>query len=228
MYPTGNLRDTFSDEQAGLAALEGPIQNDDLLWPEAEGRDGLEQLFDDQLKGEGWPSNDLVRRRREEIERADRHPAAARFNVVDIHVNLQRLCEETLEWRLQTRGARSSSVIATGYILAMASYSQREPKLVGSVWRARLNLDVSVNDPSNPDPAHPRRIRLAPLTFRWACGNAVRCNSPMSFPVRHRFNTGNPTSAIQVALNTRDLNFIEALTQSYPNYQVGQKMALQF
>jgi penicillin-binding protein 2 len=177
-YPNGQLAGHVIGYtgRAGRA-LEGPIQNDDLLWPEAEGRDGLEQSFDDQLKGKVGQVNISFDAAGKKSSEQIVIPPQPGFNVVTtLDVNLQRLCEETLEKGCK-RGALVLIEIATGDILAMASYPCVNPNW-WVPFMSQTQFDVLRNDPNNPsDPAGIPVVVSAWFHLqgvRWARGNAIR------------------------------------------------------
>ena len=121
-YPNGSLAGHIVGYAGrGGRIPDGPIENNELLWPNAEGRDGLEQSFDDQLQGKVGQYNisfDATGRKASEQISIPPQPG---YNVVTtLDLDLQRLCEESLD-KGTKRGALVMIDPNTGEILAMAS-----------------------------------------------------------------------------------------------------------
>ncbi len=114
--------------RAGRMA-DGPLQNRDLLWPDLEGREGLERTFDDQLRGK----NGELRLTFDEngkltSERISRQPVPGYNVVLTLDLRLQRIAEKILAQSTK----RSAMVIMdprTGDILVMASHPTYDPNL---------------------------------------------------------------------------------------------------
>jgi len=108
---------------------DGPLQNRDLLWPELEGREGLELTFEEQLHGR----NGELRLTYDEngkltSERISRQPVPGYNVVLTLDLRLQRIAERVLAENTD----RSAMVVMdprSGDILAMASHPSYDPNL---------------------------------------------------------------------------------------------------
>ena len=104
-----------------------PIRNNELLWPEFEGRDGIEQTFNSQLSGSVGQMNltfDSVGKRSSEVVAI---PPQAGDNVVTtLDLELQLAAEKILSEETK-RGALVALDPRNGDILAMASWPVYNP-----------------------------------------------------------------------------------------------------
>jgi len=125
------------------------LENGDLFFPEEEGRDGIEMIFNEFLRGEYGKINiyanedgELVS---EKIEIAPR-PGASIITTLDIGV--QKFCEEELE-----KGGRAGAVVVietlTGDIVAMASHPSFDLNLF-SPRITQENYRKLTDDPASP------------------------------------------------------------------------------
>src|SRR3954465_9637086 len=96
----------------GYAGRAGKMQdkvmeNNELLWPNAEGREGLEQTFDEQLTGKVGQYNISFDPTGKKVSEQISIPPQPGYNVITtIDLNLQRLCEQSLE-----KGARRGAIV---------------------------------------------------------------------------------------------------------------------
>jgi penicillin-binding protein 2 len=109
--------------------LDGPLQNNDLLWPEAAGREGLEMTFNDQLTGKLGQMSITIDASGKKVSEKVSIPPEAGYNIVTtLDLNIQRLCEKAL-----SEGARKGAIVVVdpndGSILAMASWPSYDPNL---------------------------------------------------------------------------------------------------
>jgi len=137
---------------------DGPLQNKDLLWPELEGREGLELTFEEQLHGK----NGELRLTYDEngrltSERISRQPVPGYNVVLSLDLRLQRIAERILAQSTK----RSAMVVIdprNGDILAMASHPTFDPNLftptIGEEAFAELRDDPDM-------PLIPRAYRAA-------------------------------------------------------------------
>jgi penicillin-binding protein 2 len=230
-YPQGELAGhVLGHTGRGGKPLEGPIENNELLWPEAEGRDGLEQSFDDQLKGKVGQLNISFDAAGKKSSEQIVIPPQPGYNVVTtLDTNLQRLCEETLAKGCK-RGALVLLDVTTGDILAMASY----PTINPNWWIPFLpqsQSDVLNNDPNNPLIPRAFRSSYPPgSTFKVFVGLAAMQTGKVApgdeFSCPPALEIGNLTFRNWKKEHAGDLNFVDALTQSCNPYfyQVGQKV----
>ena len=230
IYPNGALAAHIIG-YAGRAGktLEGPIENNELLWPGAEGREGLEASFDDQLEGKNGQYNisfDAEGRRASEQITIPPQPG---YNVVtSLDTHIQQLCEEAL-----ARGCKRGAMVVvdpnTGDVLAMASWPTFNLNLfVPVITTADFKM---LNDDPNI-PLLPRAFRSAyppGSTFKVFVGVAAmqsgkiemddEFNCPPSMEIGGlRFHNWKHSDAGSMA-------FRMALTQSCDTwfYQVGIK-----
>jgi len=215
--------------RAGRTA-DGPIENNELLWPNAEGRDGLEQSFDDQLQGKVGQLNisfDTAGKRASEQISIPPQPG---YNVVTtLDARLQRLCEESL-----AKGTKRGAIVIVdpnnGDILALASWPTINPNafiptISTEAFRA-LQEDKDI-------PLLPRAFRSAyppGSTFKVFVGLAALQSGGVErydeFSCPHAIEIGNLTFRNWKKGHGGMLNFADALTQSCNTwfYQVGMKI----
>ena len=135
-----------------------PIENKDLIFPDAEGREGLEKVFDDELRGTTGVLNlTLNAEGKRTTERIVRQPVPGYNVITTLDLKVQQACEEALA---QT-GRRGAVVVIdpnNGEILGMASRPSYDPNSFIPVIKpdvfAKLNDDPSV-------PLYPRAFRSA-------------------------------------------------------------------
>ena len=109
--------------------LTGPIVNDEPLWGQGMGVDGLEESFDDDLRGKPGRMNLLFREDGTKIKEDVLNRPRPGYNVVtSIDLEMQRICEEILAEKVK-RGAMVIIDVRNGDILAMASYPSFDPNL---------------------------------------------------------------------------------------------------
>lgn len=208
---------------------DGPIENGQVLWPGAEGREGLEQTFDDQLQGKEGQYNIAFdpsgRKASEQIS----IPPQPGYNVVTtLDVELQRLCEQVLE-----KGVKRGAIVMidpnNGDILAMASW----PTINPNAFIPNISADAFKALQDDPQiPLLPRAYRSAyppGSTFKIAVGIAalqehvIEIDNEFSCPPS--MEIGNMTFRNWKKSDAGSLNFADALTQSCDTwfYQVGIK-----
>jgi penicillin-binding protein 2 len=158
-YPNGSLAAHIIG-YAGRTArqADGPIQNNDLLWPDSEGREGLEATFNAQLAGRPGQMNfafDATGKKATEKVVVQPLPGATVVTTLD--ENIQRLCEKALQ-----EGAKRGAIVVmdpnSGEILAMASWPSYNlnafvPSVSPETFKA-LNEDPNI-------PLLPRAFRSA-------------------------------------------------------------------
>lgn len=230
-YPNGPLASHiigYTGREAPLSVR--PIENNDYIFPESEGREGLEQIFDNELRGQpGILHITYDKEGKKMSERIAKQPVPGYNVITTLDENLQRLCEKVLADNTQ-KGAIVVIEPQSGEILAMASYPLFNPNDFVPVVRASV-FDAYSKDPS--DPLVPRAFRSAyppGSTFKTFVGFAAletgkvkpgdEFNCPPSLDIGdHTFRNWKKTGA-------GSLNFKEALTQSCNTwfYQVGLKI----
>jgi cell division protein FtsI/penicillin-binding protein 2 len=108
---------------------DGIIDNHETLWPETEGREGLEQTFNDLLTGKrGEFKLTFDKDGRKTSEKLVTPPVPGYTVVTTLDLRLQELAEKTLEAKAK-RGAIVIVDPNNGDILAMASWPTYDPNL---------------------------------------------------------------------------------------------------
>jgi penicillin-binding protein 2 len=229
-YPNGSLAAHIIGYSGKTGAqAHGPLQPNELLWPDLEGREGLENTFNQQLTGKpGVLNMTFDGKGNKTSERIVTPPIPGDNVVTTLDLNLQKLCEQTLA-KEGKRGAIVMMDPATGDILAMASWPSFDPnEFVPSISDANFK---KINDDPNI-PLIPRAFRAsypAGSTFKVIVGTAALNTKTIS---KDDEFDGPPSMYIGDILfhndkktDTGDLNFVQALAQSCDTwfYQVGIK-----
>jgi penicillin-binding protein 2 len=151
-YPNGALAaNVLGYLQRTSKPLEGPLQNNDLLWPESIGRagSGLEDTFNGMLTGKpGQRTYNFDARGKKVSEKVTVAPEPGYNVVTTLDLNLQKLCEKALK-----EGAKRGAIVFvdpnTGDVLAMASWPTFDPNLfIPSITPERYK--ALVDDPNIP------------------------------------------------------------------------------
>src|SRR5437764_12685481 len=109
--------------------LDGIIDNHETLWPETEGRDGLEQTFNEMLTGKhGEYKLTFDKDGRKTSEKLVTAPVPGYNIVTTLDLHLQELAEKALEAKAK-RGAIVIVDPNNGDILALASWPTYDPNL---------------------------------------------------------------------------------------------------
>lgn len=230
-YPQGRLAAHiigYIGQQAPLSLR--PIENGDLIFSESEGREGLEQIFNDEL--EGRPGSLHVTFDSEGRKTSERiaQPPVPGYNVIStIDARLQKICEDVLEKNCE-RGAIVIIDPNNGEILAMASWPTFDPNIFVP-YVTQADFDVLNNDPAVP--LYPRAFRSAyppGSTFKTFVGLAAlesgKIKPSSEFGCPTAISVGNFVFRNWKKVGAGSLNFVEALTQSCNTwfYQVGLKI----
>jgi penicillin-binding protein 2 len=211
------------------AQAHGPLQPNELLWPDLEGREGLEKAFNDQLTGKpGVLNMTFDGKGNKTSERIVTPPIPGDNVVTTLDLHLQQECEDVLSKSIK-RGAIVVMDPATGDVLAMASWPSFDPNLfVPSISDAEFNK--LNNDPNIP--LIPRAFRAsypAGSTFKLIVATAALNSKTIT---KDDEFTGPPSMYIGEILfhnwkktDAGDLNVVQALAQSCDTwfYQVGIK-----
>ncbi len=227
-YPNGRLAGHllgYCGRRSGLP--DRPLQNNDLLWPDSEGREGIEQTFDKQLQGKVGQMNVTFDEAGNKSSESVAIPPEPGQNVVTtLDEALQRKCEELLEKNTE-RGAIVVMDPNNGDILAMASWPVFNPNdfipFISADKFKRLQEDPDV-------PLLPRAYRSAyPPGSVFKCfiglaaleSGAITTDSEFECP--SSFTLGRLTWRNWKKDHAGSLNFEQALTQSCNTwfYQVG-------
>ena len=158
-YPLGQMAAHIIGYTGRVAPLSvKPIENKDLIFPDAEGREGLEQSFDEQLRGTpGILNLTLNAEGKRTTERIVQQPVPGYNIITTLDLKVQKACEDALA----KTGRRGAVVVVdpnTGEILGMASRPSFDPNAFIPFIRpdtfAKLNEDPA-------DPLYPRAFRSA-------------------------------------------------------------------
>ncbi|HWY51206.1 MAG TPA: penicillin-binding protein 2 [Chthoniobacterales bacterium] len=229
-YPNGKLAGQIIGYTGKTGRnLDGIIDNHETLWPETEGRDGLEQTFNEMLTGKhGEYKLTFDKDGRKTSEKLIKSAVPGNNIVTTLDLRLQQLAEKALESRAK-RGAIVVVDPTDGDILAMASWPTYDPNLfVPSISAERFKQ--LQDDPDIPLLARAFRSAYPPgSTFKVAVGiaaletGAVRPND--LYQCVPGIQIGNLTFHNWKKGDQGALNFVEALTQSCDTwfYQVGIK-----
>ncbi len=208
---------------------DGIVDNHETLWPETEGREGLEQTFNDMLTGKhGEYKLTFDKDGRKTSEKLVTPPEPGYNVVTTLDVHLQELAEKALEAKAK-RGAIVIVDPNNGDILALASWPTYDPNLfVPSISSERLKS--LQNDPDIP--LLPRAYRSAyppGSTFKIAVGIAALESGAVypddRFECVPSIQIGNLTYHNWKKGDRGALNFVQALTESCDTwfYQAGIK-----
>jgi penicillin-binding protein 2 len=231
LYPNGELAAHiigYTGKEAPLSIR--PIENKDLIFPESEGREGIEQTFDYQLKGQpGSLHVTYDADGNKSSERIAEPPIPGDNVITTIDANLQRICEKVLKENCK-KGAIVIIDPWTGEIHAMASWPEYNPNHFVPVLNPQIYKQVS----DDPDvPLLPRAFRSAyppGSTFKTFVGLAgfqsgkLTAKDIYSGPTA--IDIGNFTFHNWKKYDAGRLNFVEALTQSCNTWfiQAGLKI----
>lgn len=206
-----------------------PIENGDVIFPESEGREGLEQIYDNELRGQSgrldvtFDANGV-----KTSERISRPPVPGYNVVTTLDRDLQELCEGVLE-----KNAKKGAIVLidpnTGEILALASWPTMDPNMFVPFDSARY--EAAAKDPAVP--LLPRAYRSAyppGSTFKTFVGLAgleegtIKPGTQFGCPTA--LSVGNFVFRNWKKVDAGSLNFVGALTQSCNTwfYQAGLKI----
>ena len=206
---------------------DGIIQNGQVLWPETEGREGLEQTFNSMLTGRhGKYKVTFDRDGRKTSERILEPPVPGYNVVTTLDLRLQELAEKALAAKAK-RGAIVIIDPNNGDILAMASWPTFDPNdfipFISTAKFKKLQDDPNI-------PLLPRAYRSAyppGSTFKVAVAMAAFESGTITpqdeYECVPEMNVGNTTFHNWKKTDRGSLNFVRALTESCDTwfYQVG-------
>src|SRR5437773_45064 len=206
---------------------DGIVDNHETLWPETEGREGLEQTFNEMLTGKhGEYKLTFDKDGRKTSEKLITPPEPG-YNVVttlDLHV--QELAEKALEAKAK-RGAMAILNPNNGDILALASWPNYDPNLFVPAISAE-KFKALQDDPDIPLLPRAFRSSYPPgSTFKVAVGIAALESGAISAQDQYQcvpsIQIGNVTFHNWKKGDRGSLNFVQALTESCDTwfYQVG-------
>ncbi len=127
-YPNGHIASHllgFVGKTGGMSTQ--PIQNGDSLWPEVEGREGLEKKFNATLTGTPGKMNIVFSATGEKVaEEIVEYPKPGMTVVTSLDLEMQKTSERTLR-DFTRRGAFVVMEVTSGDVLAMASNPDFDP-----------------------------------------------------------------------------------------------------
>ena len=209
--------------------LDGVVDNHETIWPESEGREGLEQTFNDALKGKhGEYKLTFDKDGHKTSERIVTPPVPGDTVVTTLDLRLQDLAEKALAAKAK-RGALVIVDPTNGDVLALASWPTYDPNaFVPSISAEKFK---ALQD--DPDiPLLPRAFRSAyppGSTFKVAVGVAALESGTVTnedlYQCVPSIDIGNVTFHNWKKTDRGALNFVQALTESCDTwfYQVGIK-----
>src|SRR5213596_2349473 len=208
---------------------DGIVDNHETLWPETEGREGLEQTFNGMLTGKhGEYKLTFDKDGRKTSEKLITPPEPGYNVVTTLDLHLQQQAEKALEAKAK-RGAMVIIDPNNGDILALASWPTYDPNLfVPSISTEQLK--ALQDDPDIPLLPRAYRSSYPPgSTFKIAVGIAALESRAVQPDDRSdcvpAIQIGNVTFHNWKIGNRGALNFVQALTESCDTwfYQVGIK-----
>ncbi len=229
-YPEGELASHIIGYTGRVAPLSvRAIENKDLIFPETEGREGIEQIFDNQLKGcPGSIANTYDENGQKNSQRITQRPIAGNNVVTTLDKNLQLICEKVLRENCK-QGAIVLLDPNTGEIKAMASYPGFNPNdfvpMINAELFEKLNKDPSC-------PLLPRAFRSAyppGSSFKIVVGLTALQEGIITpkdtFRGPASLEIGNFVFHNWKQTDVGKLNFVQAFTQSCNTwfYQCGLK-----
>jgi penicillin-binding protein 2 len=208
---------------------DGIIDNHETIWPETEGREGLEQTFNDMLAGKhGEYKLTFDKDGRKTSEKLSTPPVPGYNVVTTLDLHLQELAEKALEAKAK-RGALVIVDPNNGDILALASWPTYDPNVfIPSISAERFK--ALQDDPNIPLLPRAFRSSYPPgSTFKIAVGIAAlesgAVTSDDRFDCVPAIQIGNLTYHNWKKGDRGALNFVQALTESCDTwfYQAGIK-----
>lgn len=230
-YPNGELASHIIGYTGKTAPLSvRPIENKDLIFTESEGREGIEQTFDFQLKGKPGSLHLTYDSEGRKTSERITHPPVPGDNVITtIDQNIQRICEKVLK-----ENCRKGAIVVldpwSGEVLAMASWPEYNPNHFVPVLNPQIYKQLS-DDPSVP--LLPRAFRSAyppGSTFKTFVGvsglQSGKLTAKDTYAGPQAIDVGNVTFHNWKKYSVGKLNFVEALTQSCNTWfiQLGLKI----
>jgi penicillin-binding protein 2 len=208
---------------------DGIIDNHETIWPETEGREGLEQTFNDMLAGKhGEYKLTFDKDGRKTSEKLSTPPVPGYNVVTTLDLHLQELAEKALEAKAK-RGAIVIVDPNNGDILALASWPSYDPNVfIPSISAEKFK--ALQDDPNIPLLPRAFRSSYPPgSTFKIAVGIAALDSGAVTSDDRFEcvpaIQIGNLTYHNWKKGDRGALNFVQALTESCDTwfYQAGIK-----
>jgi len=233
-YPLNTLAGHIIGYVGKLAPLSvKEIENKDLIFPDSEGREGLEKIFDGELRGTGGVLNlTLNAEGKRTTERVISDPIPGYNVITTLDLKVQKACEDVLA----ASGRRGAVVVIdpnNGEILGMASRPSFDPNVF--IPFARPDVFKKLND-DPAAPLYPRAFRSAyppGSTFKTVVGLAALETGEITAKTRigcpGGLQVGNFYFRNHRSGFSGNLTLAEALAQSCNTwfYQVGLKIGAQ-
>jgi penicillin-binding protein 2 len=208
---------------------DGIIDNHETIWPESEGREGIEQTFNAMLTGKhGEYKMTFDKDGRKTSEKIVSPPVPGHTVVTTLDLRLQELAEKALEAKAK-RGAIVIIDPNNGDVLALASWPDYDPNVFVPSISAE-NFKALQNDPGIPLLPRAFRSSYPPgSTFKVAVGIAALESGSVTESEQYQcvpsIQIGNVTFHNWKKSDRGFLNFVQALTESCDTwfYQVGIK-----
>jgi len=233
-YPNGKLAGQIIGYTGKTGRnLDGIIDNHETLWPETEGREGLEQTFNQVLTGKhGEYKLTFDKDGRKTSEKLITSPVPGGNVITTLDLHLQDLAEKALAAKAK-RGAVVIVDPNSGDVLAMASWPGYNPNL----FVPSISADKFKALQDDPDiPLLPRAYRSSyppGSTFKVAVGIAALESGAIrpedEYQCVPSIEIGNLTFHNWKKGDRGPLNFVQAMTESCDTwfYQVGIKTGAQ-
>ncbi|MEY2545506.1 MAG: penicillin-binding protein 2 [Verrucomicrobiota bacterium] len=230
VYPNGKVAGNLIGYTGKTGRnLDGVVDNHETLWPATEGREGLEQTFNDALKGKnGEYKLTFDKDGRKTSEKIVTPPVPGDTVVTTLDLHLQELAEKSVASKAK-RGALAIVDPTNGDVLALASWPTYDP----NVFIPSISAEKFKALQDDPDiPLLPRAFRSAyppGSTFKVAVGIAALESSAVTpndlYQCVPSIDIGNVTFHNWKKGDRGPLNFVQALTESCDTwfYQVGIK-----
>jgi penicillin-binding protein 2 len=208
---------------------DGIIDNHETIWPETEGREGLEQTFNAMLTGKhGEYKMTFDKDGRKTSEKIVSPPIPGHTVVTTLDLRLQELAEKALEAKAK-RGAIVIMDPNNGDVLALASWPDYDPNVFVPSISAE-NFKALQDDPGIPLLPRAFRSSYPPgSTFKVAVGIAALESGSVTPSEQYQcvpsIQIGNVLFHNWKKSDRGFLNFVQALTESCDTwfYQVGIK-----
>jgi penicillin-binding protein 2 len=230
-YPNGPLAGHiigYTGREAPLSVR--PIENNDLIFSDSEGREGLEQIFDNELRGQAGQLHVTYDAAGNKTSERIARPPVPGYNVITtLDEDVQRICENVLAKSCK-RGAIVVIDPNNGEILAMASQPGFNPNEFVPVVKKEVFEKYS-NDEAAPLVPRAYRSAYPPgSAFKVVVGFAAlesgKITSENRFDCPTAITIGDHTFRNWKKSGAGSLNFVQALTQSCNTwfYQVALKI----
>jgi penicillin-binding protein 2 len=208
---------------------DGIIDNHETIWPETEGREGIEQTFNAVLTGKhGEYKMTFDKDGRRTSEKIALPPVPGHIVVTTLDLRLQELAEKALEAKAK-RGAIVIMDPNNGDVLALASWPDYNPNVFVPSISAE-NFKALQDDPGIPLLPRAFRSSYPPgSTFKVAVGIAALESGSVTASEQYQcvpsIQIGNVVFHNWKKTDRGFLNFVQALTESCDTwfYQVGIK-----